>query len=284
MAAGLHRASRLAGRLVALGAVVHSVVIVLLAGVGLGMEPVAAPDPTLALLAAIAHVIAFGLVVVALESSEFFGTSLLVAYADALAALTCMATAGLLWLAGSATWLTLPCVLLAALVSAAHAAGVLLMGVTTIQDDISWSLRLPAELAPGAKVKVLSENCCCREWRYGVLLRKVDADDTKKLSNPDHRGNVWFHRFLAAGATSILTPPTSDEWWVQIGKDSLRVPTKSLFARDESGLCVGNQTRRACAYLPACLFVWLPACALAACLSMCRGSLCHTQNTMTATK
>ena len=57
MAGGLHRASRLAGRLVALAAVVHSVVIVLLAGVGLGMEPVAAPDPTLALLAAIAQIV-----------------------------------------------------------------------------------------------------------------------------------------------------------------------------------------------------------------------------------
>ena len=93
MAGGLHRASRLAGRLVALAAVVHSVVIVLLAGVGLGMEPVAAPDPTLALLAAIAHVIAFGLVALALESSDFSGTSVLIATADALAAATCVTTA-----------------------------------------------------------------------------------------------------------------------------------------------------------------------------------------------
>lgn len=250
MAGGVHRASRLAGRVVALAAVVHSAVVVLLAAEGLVaaafMEPVAVPDPLMAIIAATAHVIAIGLVAAGFRTSarntvaavglpvahsgrgalasiaadtvrlrtiasDFSITSLTMVYADALAAATCVATAGLLWLAGSASWLTLPCVLLAALVSATHAAAVLLLGVGAVGDDLQLTFRQPTELAPGVKVKVLKEDCCGRTVRYGVLQRKA-----------------W-----------------ADEWWVQMcstDSESLeRVPARSLFARDDGLLCVPYQ-------------------------------------------
>ena len=178
MACTAPRAS-VVGRLVALAAVVHSAVIVFLAAVALGSTPVAAPDPALAVTAAAAHITALGLTAAAIaESSDFSGTSMLMVYIDGLAATACVLVGSLLRLAGSAGSLTLPCVLLAGLVSAAHATIILLIGVGVVSDDLSWTLRRPAELTPGAKVKILQENCCgCRSQHLGVLQRQLDADD-----------------------------------------------------------------------------------------------------------
>lgn len=233
MAGGLHRASRLAGRLIALIAVVHSVVIVGLACLGLSMDPVAAPDPPLAIIAAVVHVVAIGLVAAALtESSDCSSTDMVTL--DGLAAAACVLVSVVLWLAGSSSLLTLPCVLLAALLSAAHVVAVLVVGVGVVADDISWTLQRPlAKLVPGAKVKMPKEGCCgCCQQQYGVLQHKLDADELKKLSSEE--GTSWLQHMIAATIARRIAArrDADDKWWVEVAGDTVHLPARQLSARD----------------------------------------------------
>ena len=250
MAGGLYRGSRLAGRLVALIAVVHTVVLAALAAAGLCMDPVAAPHPELALVAALAHVGALVLAFAATTGSdEGSGISLMVMLIDSAAMLACILVASLLWVAGSSAWLTAPCCLLAGLVSALHALCTLAFGASVVEDDITWSesaylltvnlnlswltdccapaLRRPAELTKRARAAnvLRDKKCCGRETVFGVIQRKADSADLKRLAADQTKAfgenkvaGGFFDRVFGlalpqCAAVCRSVPP--EMWWVE---------------------------------------------------------------------
>ena len=146
--------------------------------------------------------------------------------------------AALLWLATVSSALELPCHLLAALLAATHSAYTLLGNVSVIEDDLTWTLRRPAELRPGARVKILEEQCCrCRVQTYGVLLRKIDADDMKNQRKAAVESRSWWQSPVTV---------SKEQWWVQIGGEEHVVPSAHLFARDDTVVAAAWVLQFAC--------------------------------------